>query len=494
MAEYLSDEVLGSLGEDVRAFLLRASVLGRFTAGLCDAVLERTDSAELLAELERSNLLVTRLEHGGWFRVHSLFAEFAGSQLASVAPLAALDIHRGAAAWLREQGMPVEAAEHALAAGDHELVAELLVQHHLALIRTGAARTLLRWVRELPDHELLLHPELLVAAASAATIVGQSALERRWYLQLARRARNEHRDRFTPYVEAVEGMVQAAAVDGDVGLAVAKGRRAVELAQAGADEVFVAALAGLARALYFAGEPDDAWAAALRAVEHPDAERRAPGHAFARSTLALVAAERGRLSWARAHAEQAKAIVGRVGSSRSWLGANASAAMGVVLAAEGNLPEAERELTHAEHLFRDQVPTVHYAWLLVVLAGVRCRRGRLEDAAATLRVVREALAELADGGRVPALADDVERELAEAQARAGSGEILEPPSEAELAVLRLLASDQSVREIGATLFLSPNTVRSHTRAIYRKLGVNTRADAVARADALGLLGHTRSPM
>ena len=44
------------------------------------------------------------------------------------------------------------------------------------------------------------------------------------------------------------------------------------------------------------------------------------------------------------------------------------------------------------------------------------------------------------------------------------------------------------------LFLSPNTVRSHTRAIYRKLGVNSRPDAVARADMLDLLGETESPM
>ncbi len=57
----------------------------------------------------------------------------------------------------------------------------------------------------------------------------------------------------------------------------------------------------------------------------------------------------------------------------------------------------------------------------------------------------------------------------------------------ELAVLRLLASDRSVRQIGEELFLSFNTVRSHTRSIYRKLGVNTRAEAVARAEARGLL-------
>jgi LuxR family transcriptional regulator, maltose regulon positive regulatory protein len=61
-------------------------------------------------------------------------------------------------------------------------------------------------------------------------------------------------------------------------------------------------------------------------------------------------------------------------------------------------------------------------------------------------------------------------------------------------VLRMLASDLSVRQIGEQLFLSPNTVRSHTRVIYRKLRVNSRVDAVARAEVLGLLEWAESPM
>ena len=69
--------------------------------------------------------------------------------------------------------------------------------------------------------------------------------------------------------------------------------------------------------------------------------------------------------------------------------------------------------------------------------------------------------------------------------------MLEPPSEAELAVLRLLATDLSIREIGERLFLSPNTIRSHRRALYHKLGVHSRADAIARATALGLLERNR---
>ena len=55
-----------------------------------------------------------------------------------------------------------------------------------------------------------------------------------------------------------------------------------------------------------------------------------------------------------------------------------------------------------------------------------------------------------------------------------------------------MATDLSTREIGEHLFLSPNTVRSHRRALYRKLGVHSRAEAIARATALGLVDEAES--
>ena len=57
----------------------------------------------------------------------------------------------------------------------------------------------------------------------------------------------------------------------------------------------------------------------------------------------------------------------------------------------------------------------------------------------------------------------------------------------EIGVLRLLATDLSQREIGDTLFLSTNTIKTHTRHIFRKLGVGAREDAVQRARERGLL-------
>jgi LuxR family transcriptional regulator, maltose regulon positive regulatory protein len=492
VAEYLSNEVVAALDDDLRSFVQEIAVLGRFTAELCDGVLERSDSASLLTELERSNLFLLPLERGSWFRVHSLFAEYATAQLASQDPGAASRIHRRAAEWFRSRGLPVEAVEHAAAAGDHAVVAQLLEDHHLRLLRAGAMRTLLRWARTLPDEYVAGHPTLALAAATAASVVGRGTIEQRRFLGLAERALAGRPEGSNAYIDAGILMVRSATLDRGVGQAVLDGRRAVELAESGADEILTSALGSYARALYFAGELDAAWSAALRVVEHPDTERRPPGHAIARSTLALVAVDRGQLLSARRHAERAKELVGGIGTSRSWLGAHAFAALGAVLAGEGKLVDAERELAHAEHYFSDEVATVHHAWLLVLLARVRVRRGRLAQAEATLRAAREALAELEDVGRISALADEVALELETARARAGSGAMLESPTEAELAVLRLLATDLSTRQMAEQLYLSPNTIRSHMRALYRKLGVNARADAVARATSLGLLGQAQS--
>ena len=81
----------------------------------------------------------------------------------------------------------------------------------------------------------------------------------------------------------------------------------------------------------------------------------------------------------------------------------------------------------------------------------------------------------------------------QSQSRKNGRVAAENPSEAELAVLRCLATGLSRREIGAQLYISLNTVKTHNRELYRKLGATSRAEAVARGEALGLLDHTESP-
>ena len=65
--------------------------------------------------------------------------------------------------------------------------------------------------------------------------------------------------------------------------------------------------------------------------------------------------------------------------------------------------------------------------------------------------------------------------------------LLEPLSERERAVLRLLPTLLSYPEIGSELFVAANTVKTHVKSIYRKLDVGSRREAVARARTLRLI-------
>ncbi len=71
--------------------------------------------------------------------------------------------------------------------------------------------------------------------------------------------------------------------------------------------------------------------------------------------------------------------------------------------------------------------------------------------------------------------------------RIGRTVLVEELTEREFAVLRYVPTRLSNREIAEELFVSINTVKSHIKNIYRKLGVTTRRDAVARAVALRLM-------
>jgi len=83
------------------------------------------------------------------------------------------------------------------------------------------------------------------------------------------------------------------------------------------------------------------------------------------------------------------------------------------------------------------------------------------------------------------------RDQLEGGAASPASELADPLNERELTVLRFLPSNLSAAEIGSELFLSVNTVKTHMRKLYAKLEVHTRAEAVERGRALGLLSPSR---
>jgi LuxR family maltose regulon positive regulatory protein len=69
----------------------------------------------------------------------------------------------------------------------------------------------------------------------------------------------------------------------------------------------------------------------------------------------------------------------------------------------------------------------------------------------------------------------------------GRESLEEPLTDRELDVLRLLAAGQSTPEIARTLYVEVNTVRTHVKHLYAKLGAHSRDQAVWRAQALTLI-------
>ncbi len=492
VADYLADEVLAALAPETKDFLVRTSALGRFTPELCDAVLGREDSAVLLAELSRSNQFLVALDaRGEWYRYHHLFGELLQLELGREDARA---LHLGAAAWCRAQGLIEDAIEHADAAGDAETVAQLLVENDREFVWGGQITQFLTWVRRLPSELLLQHPSLPAAGAVAAALLGSPEVEVSRLLGIAERAGKERPELWSPYVEVIVESTRAALIErGDVGAAIEHARRAVAAAAAGATVLSTGALAGLAQALFFAGDLAEVRRTALQVVEHPDAQDNPEGYVGSLGLLALVDAEEGRSESAEAWARQAISFARARGHARLWIVSLAHLGLALALTATGSLDEAEREALRGEQLRRAPQPSVGHAHALLVLAQVRIARSRLGPALKDLEHARRAIAEFPDPGRLPAIAATVEQDLAAARAHVGVSHMVEQPSAAELTVLRCLARGLSRREIAAELYISLNTVKTHIRLLYRKLGATSREEAVAHAEAQGLLDLSESP-
>ncbi len=129
---YLVDEVLTHQFPAIYSFLLKTSVLDRFSAALCEAVIGETDTTwnvrACLDWIERSELFLISLDNRReWYRYHHLFQQFLRQRLsAEMAPGEMNNLHRRASAWFEEHGLLDEAMHHALEAGDLDLVARLM--------------------------------------------------------------------------------------------------------------------------------------------------------------------------------------------------------------------------------------------------------------------------------------------------------------------------------------------------------------------------------
>ena len=107
VAEYLLDEVLDQLPDEVRSLLLRTSVLERVSGALADRLTGGSDGDRILTELEQAGAFVVALDpQRSWFRYHRLFADLLALELRRTASDELPGLHTAAAQWFAEHGLP----------------------------------------------------------------------------------------------------------------------------------------------------------------------------------------------------------------------------------------------------------------------------------------------------------------------------------------------------------------------------------------------------
>jgi LuxR family maltose regulon positive regulatory protein len=194
----------------------------------------------------------------------------------------------------------------------------------------------------------------------------------------------------------------------------------------------------------------------------------------------FIAGEEGDAERQEWFAEQAAQLARKRGGEH--VDGEVPLALGASLAARGELEEARRLIAESVTVLRANGQPIDLAHALIRQARLLTALGEREAAAAAVAEARSTVDSCPDPGILEAWVSALARSPRKRSAQ-GDGEL----SERELAVLRALTGPLSERDIGRELYLSHNTVHSHTRSIYRKLGVSSRAEAIRRARELGLI-------
>jgi LuxR family transcriptional regulator, maltose regulon positive regulatory protein len=489
VADYVRDELLAPLSPGRMAFLARTSVLDTLSAPVCDAVLDSTGSGATLADLARSNVMLVSLDRSGeWYRHHGLFADVLRAGLRRAEPELEPELHRRASAWYAGRGDAHSAIRHAVAAGDVRAAADLLWSHAAEGIAHGGNDIVRRLLEEFTDEQIAACAPLALVAAASWLAAGDRGQVERWTTEACRSLARGAGEASGSQRAAATILRASLARDG--------------LSRMGAD----AARASRVEPEHNPWRSTGRW---LEGVAHHLTGRRedarAPleeggrgGAAAAPNIQALCLAQLALLVIEDEDWDQAAVLIARARSQLKACGleryptiALVCAVSAHVRAQRGMVEDAREDALRSAGLLRrlaDFAPW-YDAETRIVLARAALRLGDLMVARTLLAEAAHSLRELPDSTTLRAWLEEMRAGLDAATRSACETCAL---TTAELRVLRLLPTHLSFPAIASRLYVSPNTVKTHARAVYRKLDASSRGEAVARASAAGLLDDVRA--
>jgi LuxR family maltose regulon positive regulatory protein len=483
VADYIGDEFLAPVSRRRLEFLRRVSILDRFDADLCDAVLERSGSATALRDLAHGNMLLLALDRKEeWFRFHTLLAGMLRAELRRVEPEIEPELHLRASAWWAGHGDTDRAIDHAIEAGDPARAGELLWAAVPDYYARGRNATVLRWLERIGVEKLTAYPTLSVAAAQGCLGRGEGSMAEHW-IAVSRGLL----ERAAPGVDdgsLTAGLALAEAALARDGLA-AMSERSAAAAAAIPDESPWRSMCCLmdGTGLFLRGRAGEA---RERLVEGARRGAVAAPHiqVLCLTQLALLAVDEPDWQVAEMLASQARAQIERSGLGEYTSAALAFAASAFVRAHRGMAEEAAADLRAGIRLMRrlDEFAAWYEVETRVVLA--RAAAG-LDDVNVAQGLLAEARRLIRQTPEASLLAGWLSRADAEVETIAAAA--VNDLTPAELRVLRSLPTHYSLPQIAARAHVSPNTVKTQAQAVYRKLGVSSRREAVERGRAVGLL-------
>ncbi len=486
LGDYLQSQVLDTLPDDHRTFLLQTSVLEELNGPLCDAITGRADAEAVLDHVARRIQLVIQVDGlPARYRYHHLLAECLQSKLRAEEPESVPLLHAKAARWLADEGDLDAAIRHAKRSGDLELCGALVWSGIVSCIGSGRPDHLRSWLADLDDRHLQKDRWLALAASWLSLQEGDGARMQHWALAAEAHAGRAWRGRVSTDEYSASLATLLVLIGTSLNDVVTLSGDAIDGLPA--DSGFRPATAWLRGvALTLLGRLDEGRESILDAQALAAALDVPVIEADSLAFLGVLAILGGDRDTGVRQITQSMDLIQRHDLDRLATAAHTVTAQAFALAVVGDRRPAEAAFAKARRL--SGMVTAIAPWFAVTGRLIQARTAMLLGDGAVARVLaNEAARKMTSdlkGTLVESMLADTRASLRSMAIESGSAVAL---TSAELRVLQFLPSHLSFPQIGEQLFLSQNTVKTHALSIYRKFGVNSRSEAVVKAQALGLV-------
>jgi LuxR family transcriptional regulator, maltose regulon positive regulatory protein len=158
--DYLFEEALNDISNDIIDFLSSTAVFDAFCADLCNFIMNRSDSEEIIQKIKKENLFITSMDNQNkWFRYHSLFANCIKVQFKKNDYR---DIYNKASLWFEKNGLIAESVKYSILAENTEKSINLIKKEISNVFEKGEYISLLYWLDSIPENILEKNYELYV--------------------------------------------------------------------------------------------------------------------------------------------------------------------------------------------------------------------------------------------------------------------------------------------------------------------------------------------